>query len=144
MSDTLEKHKYLLTIRVPYEALDDLQARQIAEDFLNATDLPCDSTVKLQLLRENKEPVGVRINCVSRAPEGPLQISRSLRKIMDKLPAATPTLTGEDAREFIRKMDNLSPITQEEYFRAKAIYEAVNRNSNGALGPLTPSAPAKD
>lgn len=54
-----EKCKYQLVIKVPYEALDNLQARQIAKGYLQSTTLPAEASVKLQRLQEHKEPVGV-------------------------------------------------------------------------------------
>ena len=59
MSEPLERYKYQLVIKVPYEAIDNLQARQIAKEYLNTTPLPNEAVVKLQRIQEHKEPMGV-------------------------------------------------------------------------------------
>lgn len=52
---------YQLMIRIPFEALDDLEARQKARDMLVVHKAPDKAVVKLQRLRENKEPEGVKL-----------------------------------------------------------------------------------
>lgn len=52
---------YQLIIKVPYKALDDVQARQIAREYLNSAPLPTGATTKLQRLQNRKEPVGVTL-----------------------------------------------------------------------------------
>ena len=55
----VESRMYQLSIKVPYEALDDIQARDIAKGYLDTMTLPEGATTKLQRLEARKEPVGV-------------------------------------------------------------------------------------
>jgi len=59
MDEKLEPYKYLLVIKVPLEAIDNIQARQMAKGYLNTMTLPEGSTTKLQRLESRIEPVGV-------------------------------------------------------------------------------------
>jgi hypothetical protein len=59
MPDKLELYQYQLVIKIPYEALDNLQARQIAQGYLDTTSLPKETVVKLQRVHDHKEPTGV-------------------------------------------------------------------------------------
>lgn len=52
---------YQLIIRIPFEAFDDVEARQRAREMLVVHKAPEESVVKLQRLRENKEPEGVKL-----------------------------------------------------------------------------------
>lgn len=52
---------YQLMIRIPFEALDDLDARQQARKMLRIHRVKNEAVVKLQHLRENKEPEGVKL-----------------------------------------------------------------------------------
>ena len=56
--------KYLLTIRVPIYARDDLEARQEAQDILYDIDVETnvDYEPKLQLLIPNREPKKIVLN----------------------------------------------------------------------------------
>lgn len=55
----VENYKYQLVMKVPFDALDNLQARQIASGFLKIAALPNEASVKLQRLEVNKPPSGV-------------------------------------------------------------------------------------
>lgn len=55
----LEKEEYVLVIKVPIKALDNLQARQIANGYLKCAAVPEGAAVKLQRLQEGKQPQGV-------------------------------------------------------------------------------------
>ena len=59
MDEKLEPYKYLLVIKVPLEAIDNIQARQMAKGYLDTMTLPEGATTKLQRLEARKEPVGV-------------------------------------------------------------------------------------
>jgi len=59
MADKLEPCRYQLVIKIPYDAIDNLQARQIAKEYLDTSTRPTGSTVKLQRIQDNKEPIGV-------------------------------------------------------------------------------------
>jgi hypothetical protein len=50
-----------MMIKIPMEQIDDLAAREVAKELLAKLSLPVDSTVKLQKLIDNKEPIGVKI-----------------------------------------------------------------------------------
>lgn len=52
---------YQLITRVPFEALDDAQARQKARQLMASMKAPKMSVIKLQRLRDNKEPEGVKL-----------------------------------------------------------------------------------
>jgi len=52
---------YQLIIKVPISQIDDVAARQIANEMIKDFELPVDSTIKLQRLVENKEPIGIKI-----------------------------------------------------------------------------------
>lgn len=51
--------KYQLTVRVPFEAIDNLAARQETLELLKTMNLPTQAVLKLQMLEANKPPVGV-------------------------------------------------------------------------------------
>jgi hypothetical protein len=53
--------QYQLTIRVPFEAMDHLAARQVTQDLLSTLKLPLQAVLKLQQLEPNKPPVGVSL-----------------------------------------------------------------------------------
>ena len=55
----VESRMYQLSIKVPYEALDDIQARDIAKGYLESYNLPKGAVVKLQRLEDRKVPVGL-------------------------------------------------------------------------------------
>jgi hypothetical protein len=57
----VERYQYQLTIRIPIEAIDNIEARQIAKGYLDAAAPPKDATVKLQRLEVNKAPTGVTL-----------------------------------------------------------------------------------
>lgn len=40
----------------------------------------------------------------------------------------TPTLTGEDARRFIKAIENPKPVSKEEYLRAKKVHDEMKKN----------------
>jgi len=58
----MEYLDYQLVIRIPFKAIDNLQARQIAQGFAQATAIPQESVVKLQRVHENAPPEGVEVN----------------------------------------------------------------------------------
>lgn len=49
-------NEYQLVIRIPYNALDDMQARQMAREMMKVTTVPDETVVKLQRLEDGKEP----------------------------------------------------------------------------------------
>lgn len=53
--------KYLLTIRIPYEALDDVEGRKVARKTLEDIKVPEEAVSKLQKLVDNKEPKGIKL-----------------------------------------------------------------------------------
>jgi len=55
----VENYQYQLVIRIPFDALDNVQARQIAEGYLKIASLPTGASVKLQRLEGNKPPSGI-------------------------------------------------------------------------------------
>jgi hypothetical protein len=52
----VENYRYQLVMRVPFDALDNIQARQIAQGYLKIASLPNEASVKLQRLEGNKPP----------------------------------------------------------------------------------------
>ncbi|MDO8641470.1 MAG: hypothetical protein Q7R33_08035 [Nitrosarchaeum sp.] len=54
--------KYVLVIKIPFDKIDDPEARQAAQEYLKQFGLPEGCTVKLQRLQEKAEPIGVKIN----------------------------------------------------------------------------------
>ena len=52
---------YQLNIKIPYEAMDDIQARQMAQEILKNSPVSDDTTVKLQRLQSGKPPEGVKL-----------------------------------------------------------------------------------
>jgi hypothetical protein len=59
----LEAQSYQLVVRIPFKALDDPQARQIAkEDYLRDMGIPVDASVKLQRIFPDKAPQSVQLN----------------------------------------------------------------------------------
>jgi hypothetical protein len=61
MAEVLEKSKYQLVIKVPFDALDNLQARQIAKGYLDTVSLPQVASVRLQRVHDRKPPEGVEL-----------------------------------------------------------------------------------
>ena len=61
----MKTYKYLLTVQMPFEAMDDLAARQRVEEYLSkakTTDIfPENTEYKLQRLQDNAPPVGLQI-----------------------------------------------------------------------------------
>jgi hypothetical protein len=66
---------YQLTIRIPFEAMDDIEARQkanalieqgLVQTELHTLSLPSQTVLKLQRLEANKPPVGMSLTA---APE---------------------------------------------------------------------------
>ena len=55
----VERYQYQLVMRIPFDALDNVQARQIAKGYLDTAALPKDAAVKLQRLEGNKPPTGI-------------------------------------------------------------------------------------
>lgn len=49
-------HDYLLTIRIPFKALDDAQARSTADEIMDLQNVPTHTILKLQRMTENKAP----------------------------------------------------------------------------------------
>lgn len=47
---------YLLTLRIPISALDDLECRRKAQEALAHLQIPDETAVKLQELRPQREP----------------------------------------------------------------------------------------
>ena len=60
MEQELEKRKYLLSIKMPFEAIDDAEARQIAKDYLDGK-RELQKDVKLQKLMQGKSPEGLSL-----------------------------------------------------------------------------------
>lgn len=60
-TDTLKRQEYQLVIRVPFEALDGPQARQIARRYMEAAGIPEGAVVKLQRVFEDKAPQSVKL-----------------------------------------------------------------------------------
>lgn len=58
----MDYHDYQLVIRIPFKAIDHLQARQIAQGYTAAAALPDGSVLKLQRVHENAPPEGVILN----------------------------------------------------------------------------------
>ena len=58
----METHDYQLVIRIPFKAIDHLQARQIAQGYTATVALPDGSVLKLQRVHENAPPEGVEVN----------------------------------------------------------------------------------
>ena len=58
--------KYQLIIKIPFEAMDDIQAREIAENFSVESDSmiygPEKAEVKVQEVFETKPPRGITLN----------------------------------------------------------------------------------
>ena len=61
LSSEDHKHNYTLTIRVPLDARDDVEARKLARGLVELHKPPKTSVLKLQRLQEGKEPQGVRL-----------------------------------------------------------------------------------
>jgi len=56
----VEKKKYMLNIKMPFEAIDDADARQIVKDYLEGKkDLQKD--IKFQKLIQGKPPEGMSL-----------------------------------------------------------------------------------
>jgi len=55
------EREYQLTIRIPYRALDDPQARQMAREMMKTTSVPDKTVVKLQRVERGKEPIKVTL-----------------------------------------------------------------------------------
>ena len=53
--------QYVLTIKVPFEALDDPHARRVLEDKLSKKEFLEEAELKLQEIFENKPPRKVEI-----------------------------------------------------------------------------------
>lgn len=54
--------EFQLIIRIPFECLDAIAARQKAKDLLKKIDIPENELIiKLQQLQENDEPKGVQL-----------------------------------------------------------------------------------
>ena len=51
--------KYLLTIKIPFEAMDDIQARKKAREYIQANAQDEDKTIKLQENFTDKPPRGI-------------------------------------------------------------------------------------
>lgn len=61
MKEEDRMNNYQLVIRIPLKAMDNLQARQMAQELTRLFPVSKDSTVKLQRLQENKEPTGIEL-----------------------------------------------------------------------------------
>lgn len=59
--NAVDRLKYQLVVKVPFEAIDNLQARQMAQELMKFCPAAEGTSVKLQMLRENKEPIGVKL-----------------------------------------------------------------------------------
>jgi hypothetical protein len=61
--DTSEmpKERFQLVVRVPFEAIDTVQARQIAKELLKMCPATASTVIKLQRLRSHREPEGVKL-----------------------------------------------------------------------------------
>jgi len=55
------ENEYQLIIRIPYRAIDDPQARQMAREMMKVTAVPDDTVVKLQRVEKGKEPKGLKL-----------------------------------------------------------------------------------
>jgi hypothetical protein len=54
--------KYLLTIRIPFEAMDDIEARQKATEYMaDASEIVPESEEKLQEIFPDKPPRGISL-----------------------------------------------------------------------------------
>jgi hypothetical protein len=53
--------EYQLTVRVSFSAMDDIEARQKAQDLLKGMTLPEGTVKKLQWVQAGKQPEGVRL-----------------------------------------------------------------------------------
>lgn len=57
----MEKNKYQLVLRLSFEALDDIEAKQKAREYLKNSGLSEKTVQKLQRLNEGKPPEGVSL-----------------------------------------------------------------------------------
>lgn len=62
MEEKKEIMDYQLVIKIPLKAMDNIQARQMAQELTRMFPVSKDSKVKLQRLQENKEPIGVDLD----------------------------------------------------------------------------------
>jgi hypothetical protein len=66
--------QYLLTIRVPFEAMDDVDARGIATKYLKDHPVEAVSDTKLQRLVPSSHPVGVPLTAQEAVVKAPVKI----------------------------------------------------------------------
>jgi len=62
--------RYMLTIRLPMEEVDDCGARMRARDVLQEANLPGSVKVKLQKMFPGQEPIGMRFDMPKEEPRG--------------------------------------------------------------------------
>lgn|GEM_PF-4153816 len=67
--------KYQLVIRIPYEAMDDIEAREKASKIMEMISVSDEAVVKLQRLQERAEPIGVSFD-VKKGPVAQLVRAR--------------------------------------------------------------------
>ncbi len=60
---------FQLSIRIPFEAMDSIAARQHAVKLLNSLDLPKEKVLKLQQLMGQAEPIGIKLNLEKEQPD---------------------------------------------------------------------------
>jgi len=53
--------KYLLTVRIPFDEMDDIEARKRAKEIIDEIQVKRENTVKLQKLQDNGEPTGMKL-----------------------------------------------------------------------------------
>ena len=59
--ETPQMQEYQFVIKVPFSALDDIQARQVTQGYIKLTPMPTGASVKLQRVCKGKEPKGIKL-----------------------------------------------------------------------------------